>query len=66
MQPSSANVNRFGKHRLEAQDSNSKMAFSSVSSVTQSCPTHCDPMDCSTPSLPVYHQLPGFIQTHVH
>ena len=36
------------------------------SSVTQSCPTLCDPMDCSTPALPVHHQLPEFIQTHVH
>ena len=34
--------------------------------VTQSCPTLCDPMDCSTPSLPVHHQLPEFTQTHVH
>ena len=42
--------------------------FSSVqfSSVTQSCPTLCDPMNCSTPGLPVHHQLPEFIQTHVH
>ena len=31
-----------------------------------SCPTFCDPMDCSTPGLPVYHQLPEFTQTHVH
>ena len=31
----------------------------SVSSVTQLCLTLCDPMDCSTPGLPVYHQLPG-------
>ena len=36
------------------------------SSVAQSCPTLCDPMDCSTPGLPVHHQLPEFIQTHVH
>ena len=36
------------------------------SSVAQSCPTLCDPMDCSTPGLPVYHQLPEFTQTHVH
>ena len=42
--------------------------FSSVqfSSVTQSCPTLCDPMNRSTPGLPVHHQLPEFIQTHVH
>ena len=36
------------------------------SSVTQSCPTLCDPMNCSMPALPVYHQLPEFTQTHVH
>ena len=35
-------------------------------SVTQSCLTVCDPMDCSTPGLPVYRQLPKFTQTHVH
>ena len=35
------------------------------SSVTQSCPTLCDPMNCSTPGLPVHHQLPE-PQTHVH
>ena len=36
------------------------------SSVAQSCPTLCDPMNCSTPGLPVHHQHPEFIQTHVH
>ena len=36
------------------------------SSVTQSCPTLCDPMNCSMPSLPVHHQLPESTQTHVH
>ena len=36
------------------------------SSVTQSCLTLCDPMDCSTPRFPVYHQLLEFTQTHVH
>ena len=42
--------------------------FSSVQfiSVAQSCPTLCDPMDHSTPGLPVHHQLPEFTQTHVH
>ena len=37
-----------------------------LSSVAQLCPTLCDPVDCSTPGLPVYHQLPEFAQTHVH
>ena len=36
------------------------------SSVTQSCPTLHDPMDHSTPGLPVHHQHPEFTQTHVH
>ena len=36
------------------------------SSVAQSCPIPCDPMDCSTPGFPVHHQLPELAQTHVH
>ena len=42
--------------------------FSSVqfSSVAQSCPTLCDPMNRRTPGLPVHHHLPQFTQTHVH
>ena len=36
------------------------------SSVAQSCPTLCGPMNRSTPGLPVHHQLPEFTQTHVH
>ena len=42
--------------------------FSSVqfSSVAQSCPTLCDPMNRSTPGLPVHHQLSEFTQTHIH
>ena len=39
---------------------------SSFSSVTQSCPTLCNSMNCSTPGLPVHRQLPEFTQTHVH
>ena len=34
--------------------------------VTQLCPTLCNPMECSTPGLPVHHQLPEYTQTHVH
>ena len=37
-----------------------------IRSVAQSCPTLCDPMNCSTPGLPIHHQLPEFTQTHVH
>ena len=36
------------------------------SSVTQLCPTLCDPMNCSIPGLPVHHQLLEFTKTHVH
>ena len=36
------------------------------SSVAQSCPTLCDPMNHSMPGLPVHHQLPEFTQTHIH
>ena len=36
------------------------------SSFAQSCPTLCNPMNRSTPGLPVHHQLPAFTQTHVH
>ena len=39
---------------------------SSFSSLIQSCPTNCNPMDCSTPGFPVHHQLPELAQTHVH
>ena len=34
--------------------------------VSQSCPSLCDPMDCSTSCLPVHHQLPEFTETHIH
>ena len=37
-----------------------------IRSLAQSCPTLCDPMNCSTPGLPVHHQLPEFTETHVH
>ena len=37
-----------------------------IRSVAQSCPTLCDPMNHSTPGLPVHHQLPEFTEIHVH
>ena len=43
----------------------SELKWPRISSVTQSCLTHCNPMDCSTPGLPVHQQLPEFTQTHV-
>ena len=55
---------------MQPYPSISKMTavYSSVqfSSVTQSCPTLCDPMNHSTPGLSVHHQLPEFTQIHVH
>ena len=46
--------------------SNMETYIVQFSSVTQSCPTLCDPMNHSTPGLPVHHQLPEFTQSRVH
>ena len=53
----------LNKSNEKLQGSKSEHQFSSV---IQSCPTLCDPMDCSTPGFPIHHQLPELIQTHVH
>ena len=47
-------------------DSGQQATSVQFSSVAQSCLTLCNPMDWSTPGLPVHHQLPEFTQTHVH
>ena len=47
-------------HRSDAMQSDQ------IRSVAQSCPTLCDPMNHSTPGLPVHHQLLEFTQTHIH
>ena len=54
-------------HNKHMKDAQHCSLFSSVqfSSGAQLCPTLCDPMNCSTPGLPVHHQLPEFTQTHV-
>ena len=39
----------------------SQISLDQIRSVSQSCPTLCDPMNCSTPGLPVHHQLPGYL-----
>ena len=57
------NVNQINKE--ESSIFKKEMKITSVSSVTQSCLTLCDPMDCSTLG-PVHHQLPELAQTHVH
>ena len=56
------NCQQFEGHRDPSKNSFVKVQFSSVA---QSCPTLCDPMNRSTPGLPVHHQLPEFTQTHV-
>ena len=43
-----------------------RICFNQFSSVTQACPTLCDPMNRSMPGLPVHHKLPEFTQTHAH
>ena len=53
-------------HKILSMDDKINLLSVQFSSVTQSCPTLCDPMNCSTPGLPVRHQLPEFTQTHVH
>ena len=56
------------EYNQEALTQCKNIPFYSVqfSSVTQLCPTLCDPMNRSTPGLPVHHQLPEFTQTYVH
>ena len=60
---------RRGEERVRCMEKVTwKLTFSTVqfSSVAQSCPTLCDPMNRSTSGLPVHHQLLDFTQTHVH
>ena len=58
-------LNREPNH-VGSTESESICVVFQFSSVTQSCPTFCDPMNHSTPGLPVHHQLLEFTQTHVH
>ena len=51
---------------MQNNEDKTRIYLSVLSSVTQSCPTLCNPMNCSTPVLPVHHQLLEFTQTHVH
>ena len=51
---------------LSQMETKSPSSFVQISSVTQSCLTLYDHMDCSTPGFPVHHQLPELTQTHVH
>ena len=64
---SSNEVDETGPYYMEWSKSERKTSIQyQFSSVTQSCPTLCDPMNCSTPGLSVHHQLLEFTQTHVH
>ena len=62
------NSARFGVSTSLQQRRESVVAccWVQIRSVAQSCSTLCDPMNRSTPGLPVHHQLPGFTQTHIH
>ena len=51
------------KDAYQENDLQRQLQFNSVA---QSCPTVCDPMNHSTPGLPVHHQLPEFTQIHIH
>ena len=51
---------------LSTKPPNSSIGSDQIRSVAQSCPTLCDPMNHSTPGLPIHHQLPEFTETHVH
>ena len=59
------NVN-WCSHCREQYGGSSKKTRVTIRSDAQSCPTLCDPMNRSTPGLPVHHQLPESTQTHVH
>ena len=53
-------------YKINTQKSLACLSSVQFNSVAQSCPNLCDPMNCSTPGLPVHHQLPEFTQTYVH
>ena len=57
---------RYLCNHLKCNCLNLRAVSFQFSSVTQSCPTLCDHMNCSMPGLPVHHQLPEFTQTHIH
>ena len=65
---SAINIGNFlcKKDDLKDRGKSLRMELYSVSSVTQSCLTLCDPMDCSTPVFPVHHQLQELTKTHIY
>ena len=64
--PSVPPVHSFFPHSKLLATTDLFMVSIQFGSVSQLCPTLCDPMDCSAPGLPVHHQLLEFTQTHVH
>ena len=66
--PKYENNSTSTKHKINSCQTPQAYTISSVQtrSGTQSCLTLCNPMNCSTPGLPVHHQHPDFTQTHVH
>ena len=61
-----SNQDRCAKEKTMTSSVNSLLKAVQFSSVAQSCPTLCDPMNRSMPGLPVHHQLQEFTQTHIH
>ena len=59
-------LDTFGYPKLTNGFYHQKLKLIQIRSVAQSYPTLCDPMNRSTPGLPVHNQLPEFTQTHVH
>ena len=59
-------ISAFLQFSIQPQASVFENCSVQFSSIAQSCPTLCDPMNCSTPGFPVHHQLPEFTQTHIH
>ena len=68
IEPASPTASALQADSFAAEPPRKPLGSTSVqfSSVAQSCPTLCDPMNSSTPGLPVHHQLPESTQTHVH
>ena len=58
-------MNKY-KNYMCGLDKQTKSSISQFSSVTHTCPTFCDPMECSTPGFLVQHQHLELTQTHVH
>ena len=65
LMPSSA-YGCWGDHLVSSNKIHEVITRQQLSSISQSCPNLCKHIDCSTPGLPVYHQILEFTQTHAH